>query len=287
MKEFSEKELEEAYKNVKMMEVPDMWEEIERNLAPKKTAGTESRKALEPEQAASRKKKRTNVWKYTSAAAAAIVLLLILPVSYILNLTVGGRMDGSKSDSVRQESADLAASEENIMDTAKGAGEAGAEGGREEAPTAGAEGGREEAGAENGMKEAGAEENGMEDAGGVEEESKMDMAGEADGGNLMDGNGEAAAAPESTEQSTLGGNQQGSKKVQEVQLEVQVQEVRDSAEGLRVTAEVVKEGGGYKAGEKVEFLYEGTQYPEREIQGNLKVRLQKEENILKLLEILP
>lgn len=278
MKEFSEKELEEAYKNVKMMEVPDMWEEIERNLAPKKTAGTESRKALEPEQAASRKKKRTNVWKYTSAAAAAIVLLLILPVSYILNLTVGGRMDGSKSDSVRQESADLAASEENIMDTAKGAGEAGAEGGREEAPTAGAEGG---------MKEAGAEENGMEDAGGVEEESKMDMAGEADGGNLMDGNGEAAAAPESTEQSTLGGNQQGSKKAQEVQLEVQVQEVRDSAEGLRVTAEVVKEGGGYKAGEKVEFLYEGTQYPEREIQGNLKVRLQKEENILKLLEILP
>lgn len=34
--EFSEKELQDNYKNLKMMEVPDMWDEIERNLAPKK-----------------------------------------------------------------------------------------------------------------------------------------------------------------------------------------------------------------------------------------------------------
>ena len=35
MRELSEKELELEYKNLKLTDIPDMWENIERNLAPK------------------------------------------------------------------------------------------------------------------------------------------------------------------------------------------------------------------------------------------------------------
>lgn len=64
MRELSEKEMEELYKNAKLTEIPDMWDEIERNLAPKK------------------KKKSPMKWiaPITSLAAVMLLVLVLIPV---------------------------------------------------------------------------------------------------------------------------------------------------------------------------------------------------------------
>lgn len=247
MKKFSEKELEEAYKNIRMMEAPDMWEKIERNLAPKQTE-TPKEEHMVPFE-----KKKTKVRIYISAAA--VVLLLLIPVSYTMNMGYQGIKSKGKSDLSQQESADMAVSEESSRDIA------------------------DASGAEDGI----ASEGGMN-----ETEAEYNSGAEDTAGGGTGKENDTAAAPESAEQGSAGGSQQSSGKAKEIQLEVQVIRVRNTGEGLQITAEVAKESGsGYGAGEEVEILYEGTAYQEGMFQGNMKVRLQKEENILKLLEILP
>lgn len=98
MKEFSEKELEELYKDVKLQEIPSMWEDIERNLAPKKP-----RKVL-------------RFRHYASAAAVVLVLLLAVPVlqnirksdsgENLYNSSEGAAYDTGASDSSAPESAE-------------------------------------------------------------------------------------------------------------------------------------------------------------------------------------
>ena len=98
MKEFSEKELEELYKDVKLQEIPSMWEDIERNLAPKKP-----RKVLK-------------FRYYASAAAVVLVLLLAVPVlqnirkadsgENLYNSSGGAAYDAGTSDSSAPESAE-------------------------------------------------------------------------------------------------------------------------------------------------------------------------------------
>lgn len=294
MKEFSEKELENAYRNIKMMEVPDMWEEIERNLAPKQTGASEAEqveapkaertKALEAEQVEASEaerivvfeKKRTHVRKHLCIAAMA--LLLILPVSYTMYGIYGGK-DGSKSGLSRQELYDTAAGGENtgaLMSDEASDAETTAE--SSEWNEAG------EAGAEDLSSGMEADTENPENSGSAKDTGRTD----SDGGTAGE------AIPEEAKQDTSGEDHQGfgegsqsSEKLPEVQLEVQVTEAWSGAEGLWIRAEVVKGDGGYRIGEEVEILYEGTAYTEEMLAGRRRLRLGKEEKVLKLLEILP
>lgn len=101
MRELSEQELEEQYKEAKMMEVPSMWDKIEGNLADRE------RIELVPDREQRAKKdivsfqKRIPVGKLAAAAAAlAVVLLLasmVQPLAGMIQLNEKSVADG-KSD---------------------------------------------------------------------------------------------------------------------------------------------------------------------------------------------
>ena len=126
MTEFSEKELEELYKDIKLQEIPSMWEDIERNLAPKKP------------------RKVFKFRYYASAAAVVFVLLLAVPVLQNIrkagsdngggdyNSSEGAAYDAGASDSsapelAEYESADTGyqkdMTEQNAAPTEAGTGE--------------------------------------------------------------------------------------------------------------------------------------------------------------------
>ncbi len=110
MKELSEKELEDQYRNLKMTDVPDLWESIERNLAPKK-----------PQKA---KKTVPNRLVVPLAAAVAVAVLLV-PVTGVLrqsgagenmayeNFTGGSSDAADVSDSVTMPAEEQTESPEN------------------------------------------------------------------------------------------------------------------------------------------------------------------------------
>lgn len=83
MNKLSEKELEKYYKELRMTDVPPMWDEIERNLAPKKT----DRKRTIPLW------RRIPVKQLSAAAAVLVVALLLASV-------LGAPGGSSKEDSV-------------------------------------------------------------------------------------------------------------------------------------------------------------------------------------------
>lgn len=60
MKEYSEKELEDEYRNCKLQDIPDLWDGIEANLAPKK-----------------RKRGRQISFRPAATMAAAVLVLLV------------------------------------------------------------------------------------------------------------------------------------------------------------------------------------------------------------------
>lgn len=74
MRELSEKELEDEYRNLKMTDVPDMWKSIERNLAPKK------------------QKKVIPIRPIASLAAVVAVVLLLVPVVRSIRQSKSGDM---------------------------------------------------------------------------------------------------------------------------------------------------------------------------------------------------
>lgn len=89
MKKFSEKEIEESYKKEKMTDIPDLWEKIEGNLAPRERTG---------------KGHRSFAWVSGLAAVLAIVLLTV-PMWQLFS-------GGTKSDSgAPMEMADIAKDE--------------------------------------------------------------------------------------------------------------------------------------------------------------------------------
>ncbi len=119
MKEFSEKELEDQYKNWKMMDVPPMWDEIEKNLAPK-----ENRVPVSVV-----KRKRFPV-RRMAAAAAILCVLLLGPAWYQIRkgLSVkseSGSVDESVSSDGSWEEAEAGCAPEEILDMAESS-EAGA-----------------------------------------------------------------------------------------------------------------------------------------------------------------
>lgn len=105
MREFSEKEIEEKYKDLKMMNVPDMWEDIERNLAPKnvefKNVESKNAESQMTEKKADNKKavgsrgKRIPIGRIASIAAVLAVVLLAVPVWNMIRQGVDGTMKSS------------------------------------------------------------------------------------------------------------------------------------------------------------------------------------------------
>ncbi len=106
MRELSEQELEEQYKEAKMMEVPSMWDKIEGNLA--------DRERIEPvpdrEQKAKKDivsfRKRIPVGKLAAAAAALAVMFLLAsvfkPLVGTLQKEDKSMADQNKSDKAEQ-----------------------------------------------------------------------------------------------------------------------------------------------------------------------------------------
>lgn len=92
MREFSEKELQEEYKNLKMTEIPDMWDDIERNLAPKK-------------------KKVISLRVLGSVAAVFAAVILIGPVLHVIQQ--GGMVS---MDMLTNESASMMESAESVVE---------------------------------------------------------------------------------------------------------------------------------------------------------------------------
>lgn len=93
MKELSEKELELEYKNLKMMDVPDMWADIERNLAPKNPVRSEQ------------KKKAIPIRRISSIAAAVAVVLLLIPAANVV--MSGGKAGDAAANQTTESAADI------------------------------------------------------------------------------------------------------------------------------------------------------------------------------------
>ena len=92
MRELSEKELEKEYKDLKMTDIPDMWDDIERNLAPKK------------------KKRVVPIRRIASMAAVVAAVAVLVPVMYVIQQ--GGKKNASMDSAVNEnasmsESADM------------------------------------------------------------------------------------------------------------------------------------------------------------------------------------
>lgn len=92
----SEKELEQAYKEAKMMEVPDLWGDIEKNLTPKK------------------KKKKIPVRRLATIAAVFLVVVILIP-------TLKQIREGSSKDGTGQyESTTETKMEDSLLESTSG-----------------------------------------------------------------------------------------------------------------------------------------------------------------------
>lgn len=100
MKDLSEKEIEKEYKEIKMAEIPDLWDDIEKKLPPR------------------RRKSGIRPRHLISMAAAAAVLVLLVPVLHVIRQ---GEKVGYDSSAVNEsaETCDSAAREEKDGETEK------------------------------------------------------------------------------------------------------------------------------------------------------------------------
>ncbi len=247
MKEFSEKELEDQYKNWKMMDVPPMWEEIEKKLAPK-----------EKRVPASVGKRKRVPMRRMAAAAAILCVLLLGPAWYQIRKGLSAKSElemldhSSSADGAWEEEASGSAPKES-QDTA-------------ESP------------------EAGLPEGAADDSLSGEFSNENAKAGEAEGGALEEETGEGLRSEAAADKEVK--DETASDPV--FQAKIQVKEVQVLEQGLQVAAWMIEPGDGpVKRQEEVVILYEGAEYQETDFSGILNVRLQGEENYLKLLEILP
>ena len=90
MRELSEKEIEIEYRDVKLTDIPDMWNDIERNLAPK------------------RRKRVIPVRRIASMAAVVAAVILLIPVASVVLQSEKGNMDANDGmgEDVNQEMMD-------------------------------------------------------------------------------------------------------------------------------------------------------------------------------------
>lgn len=100
MKEFSDKELEVFYKEEKLRDIPDLWKNIEGNLAPKNTTTN----IVETDSKGARKKHLSFRW---FAGAAAVLVVAVLAIPGLRMLGGGSKSDGNNSyENLAKEAAD-------------------------------------------------------------------------------------------------------------------------------------------------------------------------------------
>ncbi len=273
MRELSEKELELEYKNLKLTDIPDMWENIERNLAPKNPVKAEQikegiqKKKPEKQQAEAeiqQKKKVVPIRRISSIAAAVAVVLLLVPVANVV-------MSGGKSE-------DAAANqEEAIADMSEGVKESATESmsyPETEADTS--------AKGDSAWQDL-AESEMVEDAEFAQEET------------------EAPAQEENNSASTEALETEVPKDNVEQTLRIQIRQIQESEDGLMITATVLEQledssGEDSKnsvADQIVVITYsygeaEGaTSYQRADFSNTMTVLVEETEENFKLLKILP
>lgn len=273
--EWEDQEIEEAYKNLRMTEIPPMWEEIERRLVPK----GQTKAAEQPKGEGKRRRDipGKTVRVLAPMAAAIAVVLIAVPVWHLANQGQSKDMEffaeASREDSAgaSQEEAGQAAGEEadgfgisEAADEADGFGisEAGDE---SEGAAFASEPGESEG--EEFISET-------EESGGMESASR---SGESEGtksASEKSGDLESAAADQADGEDIF-------------QATIQVKQIQESAKGLKIQGTVLEDlSGHYLKEAKVSIFYEGTEYGIQDFSDIVRLRLKKEEN-LKLLEILP
>lgn len=219
--EFSENYLTSNYRNIKMTDVPPMWEEIERNLAPRKP------------------RKVIPLRRLASLAAVVLAVLILVPVLYVLQQGQGKKMsqsDGGLNSEAQMEDVDKMESDGN------------------------------------------------------EEELYIEVSKDSDeaSGAVKDQGAQSSGASDipKTETEELTGQEAGSI----LQLQVQIQEARAEEGQLLIIAKVLGASEvGWPKGETVTLTCDEGKYDLTDFQGtmSLEVIMEKEENIFKILEILP
>lgn len=269
MSKLTEKELLEQYKNLKMMDTPAMWDDIERNLAPKKvSAGQEdSGQTAEGRAAAFRKKQVVSFRRWVSFAAVVLAVLVIGPVVYFIGTNQSKGMDDSSKGT-----ADFANSNESVNQAAADSAPQGEDqsGGQSEAD-----------GRENTAEQE--TDSAKQETASAEQET---APAEQESVPTEKAPGEAKAEKDQVASQEIG---------QIVQMTAEIQSVDQQADspGYRIIAKVAgyqetgQGAGDYLPGEIITFFYEGTGYQEADFIGTLRLKLQRTEKNLKLLEILP
>lgn len=219
--EFSENYLTSNYRNIKMTDVPPMWEEIERNLAPRKP------------------RKVIPLRRLASLAAVVLAILILVPVLYVLQQGQGKKMsqsDGGFNSEAQMEDVDKMESdgneEELYIEVSKDS----------------------------------------DEASGAAKDQGAQSSGESD---IAEPEAEELTGPEARDI---------------LQLQVQILEARTEEGQLLIIAKVLGASEvGWPKGEIVTLTCDEGKYDLTDFQGtmSLEVIMEKEENIFKILEILP
>lgn len=263
MREFSEKELEEKYKDLKMLDIPDMWEDIERNLAPKNVESKNAESQTTEKKANSKKavrsrRKRIPIGRIASIAAVLVVVLLVVPVWNMIRQGVDGTMKSSDCavDEVTEgfyeaenmtESAEDASANETLGEIPEGVSP-------DESPTEIPEGFL-------------AEENSTES----KEENQEGASEEESVRNDTDGR-ESGTAQEALQSKQL-------------TIDVQILEVQETEAGLVIRTELLEDVDTHKTGEVLDISCDAGE--NAEFTGKMKLLVEETEENFKLLQILP
>lgn len=224
--ELSDKHLMEKYKNLKMTDVPPMWEEIERNLAPKKL------------------KKVVPFRRLASLAAVFLAVVVLIPVMYMIQR--GQTKDMNSSDGMWADGAAQMDGNNEMEEAANAVGE---------------------------EKESVLEDKIAEDGAVTEKAEADESVPEENVGSLQE-----FAAEQQMQNGSL------------LRLQVEIVDVSQEGNKLVMQAKVLKTANGaYPEGEMISLVYEGTEYSLAAFKETLylKVQMEREEEIYKILEILP
>lgn len=251
MREFSEKELELKYKDEKLMEIPDLWENIERNLAPKniKPECEQKKTSNKVVEVRSRKKADTkgiSVRKIASIAAAVAVVILLGPTVYVIQQAKGGAT-ADCAGSAMEEIAFSAGTEAEEM-----------EGAYFETPMEQSE----ESGIAVNSEEMVAD---SEEATGIQSE-------------------EAGIPSKETELESV-----PTERGDFSELSVEILSVEETEDELLLLVEVLENSGVYQTGSQLEIIcrQDDTDYEIADFSGEMRLQVQEVEKKIKLLKILP
>lgn len=249
--ELSEKYLTSNYRNIKMTDVPPMWEEIERNLAPKKP-----RRAIP-------------LRRLASLAAVVLAVLILVPVLYVLRQGQGKKMsqsDNSFNSAAQMEDVDKLESHENEEELC-------------------IEVSKDSDAASDEAKDTDIALNETQKEGDnhAPTDAAKDQGDQSSGASAIPENG--TEADTDTEESA---SQEAAGSI--LQLQIQIQEAWTEEGRILITAKVLEApDNDWPKGETVTLTCDQGKYQMTDFEGimSLKVTKENEENIFKILEILP